>query len=107
MSTSSTTCTFQMLALQTVMLRFKKKSDTSTSALYSGKNLNFFTEGLFLGFKPEGKVKVTVYNNQGIEIAQISTSSNTKVALPSAGIYMVKSESNEFGQEVQKMFVNN
>lgn len=102
---SATNCNFKVMPLQTVILRFKN-NNTATPSIYSDDNMKIHTQGFDINMFPEDETLVTVCNMQGVIINQSFGKENIIVRVPTAGIYLVKTESSQSGCRVQKIVVN-
>jgi len=102
---TATTCTFKVMPLQTVILRFKN-NNSAAETVYSNGSAKIHTQGRNINISTDNDVRVTLYNMQGLKVNQSFGKESIKMSVPTAGIYLVKIESLQSGCEVQKIIVN-
>lgn len=103
---SESACTFKIMPLQTIMLRFKKNDGTLTPEIPLNDKINIFAGNRCVNIYSEENVMVSVYNLHGVKIAQMFTADFTKIPVTAPGLYFVKIDRPTSAQEIRKIMVS-
>jgi len=103
---SATGCTFKIMPFETIMLRFKRNKNTLIPLVSFRNKTKISSKKLNIDIVSSNKIKLSVYNIQGQKVAQKYVLGNSRVAVPTIGIYLMKVESTEFECEFSKIQVN-
>lgn len=103
---SQTTCSFQLMPKQTVILRFKNTS-TANLDTSSNKQLSYYYKDGKIYFNSQETVNATLYNLSGQVVDQQTSSGLTGLSVQAAGLYILKVDSKLNGLHIQKVLAAN
>jgi len=102
---SNTTCTFQLLPKQTVVLRFNNIVTNTSDVKTADKIVCNYANGK-INFRTDDTVDVTLSNMNGQILCVKKASGLISLDAPSKGLYILKIDSDKNGSQVQKILVN-
>jgi len=86
---SETTCEFKISPYQSVMLRFKKSDFSNIKFPMGNEKIRFYTEGNRIVIDSRQEAQVSVYNVQGVRLAQKTGTQHIALDMQQKGIYML------------------
>ena len=101
---SNTTCTFQLMPKQTVMLRFKNKYAAIEGVNSAEKIIYNYINGKIY-FQTKETVNARLYNLSGQVIDYQRDSGLISLSVPATGLYILKVDSYKNGSQIQKIMV--
>ena len=87
---SETGCTFKVLPYQTIMLRFKNDDNTTVRAFTGNQGVQYYADRNKIVVESEEKIKVAIYNLQGILMIEKSGDKKLEMEMLKGGVYLLR-----------------
>lgn len=103
-SVSGSSCSFSIVPVQTAILNFINNQYLAVNEISADLEISVNTEGEYICVKADDWLKVSVYNMQGVRIAQQEGMKEISIKIKDRGIYIVKTSFSENGTQMKKIF---
>jgi hypothetical protein len=103
-SVSGSSCSFSIMPVQTAILNFINNQYLAVNEISTDLEISVNTEGEYIRVKADDWLKVSVYNMQGVRIAQQEGMKEISIKIKDRGIYIVKTSFSENGTQMKKIF---